>query len=116
VGAVIIGCVVYGIQLGWGCVVSGLVCTTSSGFSSVLLFSVGGFFFLASGFHCLCVCAWLGAFGVSTAISRNLPKHGLTGDSNNLTDPQQTLKQVSVSENVRTNKFYCFYNKTYEMH
>jgi len=24
-GAVIIGCVVYGIQLGWGCVVSGLV-------------------------------------------------------------------------------------------
>ena len=29
----IIGCVVYGIQLGWGCVVSGLVCLTSSGFS-----------------------------------------------------------------------------------
>jgi len=24
-GAVIMGCVVYGIQLGWGCVVSGLV-------------------------------------------------------------------------------------------
>ena len=38
-GAVTIGCVVYGIQLGWGCVVSGLVCLTSSG----LLFSVGGF-------------------------------------------------------------------------
>jgi len=54
-GAVIIGCVVYGIQLGWGCVVSGLVCLTSSGFSSGLLFSVGGF--LASGFHCVCVCA-----------------------------------------------------------
>jgi len=42
-GAVIIGCVVYGIQLGWGCVVSGLVYLTSSGFSSGLLFSVGGF-------------------------------------------------------------------------
>jgi len=27
-GAVIIGCVVYGIQLGWGCVVCGLVCLT----------------------------------------------------------------------------------------
>ena len=37
-GAVIIGCVVYGIQLSWGCVVSGLVCSTSSGFSSGLLF------------------------------------------------------------------------------
>jgi len=43
-GAVIIGCVVYGIQLGWGCVVSGLVCLTSSGFSSVLFFSVGVIF------------------------------------------------------------------------
>jgi len=41
-GAVITGCVVYGIQLGWrwGCVVSGLVCLTSSGFSSMLLFSL----------------------------------------------------------------------------
>jgi len=28
-GAVIIGCVVYGIKLGWGCVVCGLVCLTS---------------------------------------------------------------------------------------
>ena len=52
-GAVIIGWVVYGIQLGWGCVVSGLVCLTFSGLSSVLFFSVGGF--LASGFHCVCV-------------------------------------------------------------
>ena len=39
----IIGCVVYGIQLGWGCVVCGLVCLTSSAFSSGLLFSVGVF-------------------------------------------------------------------------
>jgi len=52
-GAVIIGCVVYGIQLGWGYVVCGLVYLTSSGFSSGLLFSVG--VFLASGFHCVCV-------------------------------------------------------------
>ena len=52
-GAVIIHCVVYGIQLGWGCVVSGLVCLTSSGFSSVLFFSVG--VFLVSGLHCVCV-------------------------------------------------------------
>jgi len=36
----IIGCVVYGIQLGWGCVVCGLVCLTSSGFS-LGLFLVG---------------------------------------------------------------------------
>ena len=42
-GAVIIGFVVCGIQLGWGCVVCGLVCLTSSGFSSGLLFSVGVF-------------------------------------------------------------------------
>jgi len=53
-GAVIIGCVVYGIQLGWGCVVSGLVCLASPGFSSGLLFFVG--VFLASGIHCVCVC------------------------------------------------------------
>ena len=68
--AVIIGCVVYCIQLGWGCVVSVLVCSTPSGFSSGLLFSVGAF-----GLRfplcvcvcvCVCVCAWLGAFGVST--------------------------------------------------
>ena len=39
--------------IGLGCVVSGLVCLTSSGFSSGLLFSVG--VFLASGFHCVCV-------------------------------------------------------------
>jgi hypothetical protein len=35
-GAVIIRCVVYGIQLGRGGVVCGLVCSTSSGFSSGL--------------------------------------------------------------------------------
>jgi len=37
----------------------GLVCLTSSCFSSGLLFSVGVF---ASGFCYVCVCAWLGAF------------------------------------------------------
>jgi len=72
---VIIGCVVYGIQLGWGCVVCGLVCLTSSGFSSGLLFSVGVFWpqvsiVCVSVCVCVCVCAraraWLGAFGVST--------------------------------------------------
>ena len=77
-GAVIIGCVVYGIQLGWVCVVSELVCLTSSGFSSGLG-SVG--VFLASFPLCVCVCVYvwcvcvcvrvcaralLGAFGVST--------------------------------------------------
>jgi len=93
-GAVIMGCVVYGIQLGWGCVVCGLVCLTSYGFSSGFLFSVGGFWPQVS-IVCVCVCvcvcvvcvcvvcvwcvrvgcvcgvcvcarAWLGAFGVST--------------------------------------------------
>jgi len=51
---VIIGCVVCGIQLGWGCVVCGLVCSASSGFSSGLLFTVG--VYLASGFRSVCVC------------------------------------------------------------
>ena len=54
-GAVIIGFVVCGIQLGWGCMVSGLVCLTSSGFSSVLLFSVGVFWPRVS-IVCVCVC------------------------------------------------------------
>ena len=53
-GAAILGCVVYGIQLVGGCVVSGLVYLKSSGFSSVLFFSVG--FYLASDIHCVCVC------------------------------------------------------------
>jgi len=52
---VIIGCVVYGIQLGWGCVVSGLVCLRSSGFSSGLLLSVGVSRPQVS-IVCLCVC------------------------------------------------------------
>jgi len=52
---VIRGCVVYGIQLGWGCVVCGLVCLTSSGFSSMLLFSVGVFWPQVS-IVCVCVC------------------------------------------------------------
>ena len=42
-GAVIMACVVCGIQLGWGSLGCGLVCSTSSGFSSVLLFSLGVF-------------------------------------------------------------------------
>ena len=65
----IIGCVVYGIQLGWGCVVSGLVCLTSSGFSSGLFFSVGVFWprvYIVCVCVCVCVRAWPGAFGVST--------------------------------------------------
>ena len=41
--------------VGWGCVVCGLVCSTSSGFSSGLLFSVG-VFGLRFPF-CVCVCA-----------------------------------------------------------
>ena len=71
------GCVVCGIQLGWGCEVCGLVCSTSFGFSSGLLFSVGGF--LASDFHCVCVCvcmcAWLGTFGISTG-EKNILTNG----------------------------------------
>ena len=54
-GAVVIGCVVCGIQLGWGCVVCGLVCSASSGFSSGLLFSVGVFGPRVS-IVCMCVC------------------------------------------------------------
>ena len=59
------GCVVYGIQLGFRGVVVGLVCSTSSGFSSGPCSQCG---FLASGFHCACVRvrAWLGAFVIST--------------------------------------------------
>jgi len=49
------GLFVYCIQLGWGCVVSGLVCLTSSGFSSVLFFSVVVFWPQVS-IVCLCVC------------------------------------------------------------
>ena len=55
-GAVIIGFVVCGIQLGWGCVISGLVCLTSSGFSSVLV-SRWGFFWPKVSIVCVCV-AW----------------------------------------------------------
>ena len=40
-GAVIMGCVVRGVQLGCGCVVCGLVCSTSSGLFGVVL---SGFF------------------------------------------------------------------------
>ena len=54
-GALIIGCVVYGIQLGWGCMVCGLVCLMSSGFSSGLLFSV--VFFCLRYPLCVCACA-----------------------------------------------------------
>ena len=45
--------------------VCGLVCSTSSGFSSgFLLLSMGGFWPQVP--LCVCVCAWLGAFGIST--------------------------------------------------
>jgi len=50
-------------------VVCGLVCTTSSGFSSGWLFSMG---VLVSGFHCVCARAWLVAFGISTGEEKNI--------------------------------------------
>jgi len=56
---VIIGCVVCGIQLGWGCVVSGLVCLRSCGFSSGLLFLAGVFWPRVS---IVCVCVWCMCF------------------------------------------------------
>ena len=49
-------CLWYSVGLGWGCVVSGLVCLTSSGFSSGLG-SVG--VFLASFPLCVCVCVYV---------------------------------------------------------
>ena len=62
----IIRCVVYGIQLGWGCVVCGLVCLTSSGFSSGLLFSVRVFWPQVSIVCvCVCVCARAHARGLA---------------------------------------------------
>jgi len=65
--AVIIRCVVYGFQYGLGCVVCGLVCSTSSGLSSGL-FSVVVFGLRFPFCVCVCVCAraWFGAFGIST--------------------------------------------------
>ena len=48
----IIGCVVYGL----GCLVCGLVCSTSSGFFSGLLFSVGIFGLRFPFCVCVCVC------------------------------------------------------------
>jgi len=62
---VIIGCVVYGIQLGWGCVVRGLVCLTSSGFSSVLFASVGFFGLRYPLCVCVCVCVCVFVFARS---------------------------------------------------
>jgi len=70
----IIGCVVYGIQLGWGCVVCGLECLTASGFSLGLLFSVGVFDFRFPFYVCVCVCVRLGAFGVSTGEKKHFNK------------------------------------------
>jgi hypothetical protein len=65
-GAVIMGFVVYGIQLGWGVRGCGLVCSTSSGFSSGCC-SQWGFFGLrfplcVRARVCVCVClrSWLG--------------------------------------------------------
>jgi len=51
-GAVMIGCVVYGFQYGLGCVVCGLVCSTPSGFSSGCCSRWGVFGLTFS----LCVC------------------------------------------------------------
>jgi len=50
-GAVIMGCVVYGLG---GCFICGLVCSTSSGFSSG--FSVGVFGLRFPFCMCVCVC------------------------------------------------------------
>jgi len=50
-----IGCVDYGIKLGWGCMVCGLVCLTSCGFSSGLL-SSEGFLWPQVSIVCVCVC------------------------------------------------------------
>ena len=64
-------CVWY--SVGLGDVVCGLVCSTSSGFSLGMLFSVGVFWPQVSIVCvCVCVCAWLGAFGLSTGEKKNL--------------------------------------------
>ena len=67
--------------------VCGLVCLTSSGFSSGLLFSVrvfGSQVSIVCACVCVCVCiyicvcararAWLGAFGVSTGEKKHFDK------------------------------------------
>jgi len=73
-------------NMGWRCVVCGVVCSTSSGFSSGLFFSVGVLglrFPLCVGVcvcvymclcvcACACVCAWLGAFGISTGKKKHI--------------------------------------------
>jgi len=51
--AVIIGCVAYGIQFGLGCVVCGV---SMFDVFWVLFGVVLGGGFVASGFHCVCVC------------------------------------------------------------
>ena len=78
-GAVIIGCVVYGIQLGWG--VRGLWVSMFDVFW--VLFGVvvlGGGFFGPRFPLCVCVRAraWLGTFGVSTSPLVFLHKTGTT--------------------------------------
>jgi len=65
-GAVIIGCVVYGIQLGWGCVVCGLVCLTFFGFPSGLLW---GFFWPQVSILCVCVCVYARALSLAHLVS-----------------------------------------------
>ena len=65
-GAVIIGYVFYGFQYGLGSVVCGLVCSTPSGFSSGLLFSVGVFGFRFPFCVCAHARALFGAFDSST--------------------------------------------------
>jgi len=54
-----------------GCVVSGLVCLTSSEFSSVLFFSVG----LLCVCVCVCVCARARARGLAHLVYLQEKKH-----------------------------------------
>ena len=65
-GAVIIGCVVYGFQYGLG--VRGLWVSMFNVFWVLFgsLFSVGVFDLRFPLCVCVCVCTWLGAFGIST--------------------------------------------------
>ena len=60
VGAVILGCVVYGIQLGWGAWLWGSMFDVFWVLFGLFSLAV----FLASGFNTVCLCAWFGAFGV----------------------------------------------------
>jgi len=67
-GAVIMACVICGIQLGWGSHGCGLVCSTSSGFSSGCCSQLG---FLASCFHCANVSEPM----MSQNVGKEIPLH-----------------------------------------